>query len=186
MVVRVTSGAGRTGKGTGRRGARVRGRARDRGLHHRHVAVRLDDLHVDVRTDPRTDRLGGDGESAVFGPGHERRNLVARRVELRVDPSVHVGVASECRVKASTAERPRATSTIMIDHQASSQSLIGWVPAGCSRHRRTVWISGGFEAVDLLAEVGDVDLHDVGVPDEAVLPHRVEDLCLRQDLAWTV
>ena len=43
-----------------------------------------------------------------------------------------------------------------------------------------VWISGGPELVDLLAQVADVGLDDVGVAVEVVLPHVVEDLRLRE------
>ena len=43
-----------------------------------------------------------------------------------------------------------------------------------------MWIIGGPAGVDLLAQVGDVELDDVGLAAEVVVPHPVQDLRLRQ------
>ena len=45
---------------------------------------------------------------------------------------------------------------------------------------RSVWIIGLAPGVDLLAQVGDVQLDDVGLAAEVVVPHPVQDLRLRQ------
>ena len=45
---------------------------------------------------------------------------------------------------------------------------------------RIVWIIGDAAGVDLLAKVGDVELDDVGLAAEVVVPHPVEDLGLGQ------
>ena len=47
-----------------------------------------------------------------------------------------------------------------------------------------MWIIGVATGVDLLAQVGDVELHHVGLAAEVVVPDPVEDLGLAEHAAW--
>ena len=51
----------------------------------------------------------------------------------------------------------------------------GWFQDAAGRPRM-VWI-GRPPSIDLLAQVGDVELYDVCLPAEVVVPDAVEDLC---------
>src|SRR4051794_20173235 len=105
----------------------------------------------------------------------------------------------DCRLRSHSRRRGGGTSCSAVDADGGSArggggAVVGWATNSTSlmergsRPRCLDDVAGtpdrvdqlGLDVVDLLAQVADVELDDVRLALEVVLPHAVEDLRLRQ------